>query len=125
MAFELGIEYGIRHLSPTGRFKTKRCLILGRERYTFMKALSDLAGVDIKNHKDDPLVLIRELRNWFTETIGLRQATSPTVIWYNFNDFMKDCYDKRKSEGFSDEDVMMMPVPEFISFIRDWLSRRA
>jgi hypothetical protein len=90
-----------------------------------MKALSDLAGVDIKNHKDDPLVLIRELRNWFTETIGLRQATSPTVIWYNFNDFMKDCYDKRKSEGFSDEDVTMMPVPEFISFIRDWLSRRA
>jgi hypothetical protein len=125
MAFELGIEYGIRHLSPTGRFKTKRCLILGRERYTFMKALSDLAGVDIKNHKDDPLVLIRELRNWFTETIGLRQVASPTVIWYNFNDFMKDCYDKRKSEGFSDEDVTMMPVPEFISFIRDWLSRRA
>ena len=55
----------------------------------------------------------------------MRQATSPTVIWYNFNDFMKDCYDKRKSEGFSDEDVTMMPVPEFISFIRDWLSRRA
>lgn len=125
MAFELGIEYGIRHLSLKGRFKTKRCLILGQERYTFMKALSDLSGVDIKNHKNDPVLLIRELRNWFVETVGLTRTGSPTVIWYNFNDFMRDCYDKRKSEGFTDEDVKMMPVPEFISFIRDWLSSRA
>lgn len=82
--------------------------------------INKICQLIIKNHKDDPLVLIRELRNWFTETIGLRQVASPTVIWYNFNDFMNDCYDKRKSEGFSDEDVTMMPVPEFISFIKDW-----
>jgi len=124
MAFELGIEYGIRHLSSTTRFRTKRCLILGSERYSFMKALSDLAGVDIKNHQDNPLVLIRELRNWFMETIGLRHADSPTAIWYNFNDFMHHCYDEMKSKGFSDEDIRMMPVPEFTSSIKDWLWKR-
>ena len=122
MAFELGIEYGIRHLSSTGRFRTKKCLILGQEKHTFMKALSDLAGVDIKNHKNDPLILIRQLRSWFIETIGLTQADSPTVIWYNFNDFMKYCYDEKKSKKFSDEDIRLMPVPEFISSIQNWLS---
>lgn len=124
MAFELGIEYGIRHLSTTGRLRTKKCLILGRERYAFMNALSDLAGVDIKNHQNDPILLIRQLRSWFTETIGLRHTESPTVIWYNFQHFMKDFYDKRKLDGFTDEDLKMMPVPEFISFIQEWLSRR-
>jgi hypothetical protein len=89
-----------------------------------MKALSDLAGVDIKNHRDDPLILIRELRNWFMVTIGLTHADSPTVIWYNFNDFMHDCYNEMKSKGFSDEDIRMMPVPEFTSSIKDWLWKR-
>lgn len=123
MPFELGIEYGIRQLSK-GRLRTKRCLILEKERYNFMKALSDLSGVDIKSHKNDPAVLVRELRNWFMETVGLSRVASPTLIWYDFNDFMRDFYDKRKSEGFTDDDLKMMPLPEFVGFIRKWLTQR-
>lgn len=119
MPFELGIEYACRHFS-SDHLRDKRCLILEKEKYNYTKALSDLSGVDIKSHKNDPATLVREVRSWFIETVGLRQLKSPTVIWYTFNDFMSEFYVKRQSEGFSQDDLNMMPVPEFISFIKDW-----
>lgn len=120
MPFELGIEYGGRRFSH-GRLRQKKCLILGKERYDFMKALSDLSGVDIKNHNNDSIEIVREVRNWFLETVGLRRVSSPTSIWFDFNEFMSDFYDKRKAEGFSDEDVNKMPVLEFIGFVEEWV----
>ena len=78
---------------------------------------------DIKNHNDEPAIIVRAVRNWFVVTVGLRNVKSPTVIWYQFNDFMSDFYTKRKNEGFSDEDLKMMPVPEFIDFIKDWCEK--
>jgi len=124
MPFELGIEYGCRQFS-SNYLKEKRCLILEKESYNYIKALSDLSGVDIKSHKNDPSTLVREVRNWFVETVGLRGLKSPTIIWYGFNDFMSDFYVTRQSEGFSDDDLDMMSVPEFLSFIKEWLSENA
>jgi hypothetical protein len=65
--------------------------------------------------------MVREVRNWFVETVGLQKVSSSTVIWYGFNDFMSDFYAKREADGFSDDDLQMMPVPEFIHFIKEWL----
>src|SRR5205085_1099159 len=107
----------------SGHLREKKCLILEKEKYDYMKALSDLSGVDIKSHQNDPSTLVREVRNWFIETAGLRKLKSPTGIWYEFNDFMSDFYVKRQGEGFSDDDLAIMPVPEFISFIKDWLQQ--
>ena len=120
MPFELGIEYGCRQFS-SNHLKEKRCLILEKERYNYIRALSDLSGVDIKSHQNDPPTLVREVRNWFVETVGLRSLKSSTFIWYGFNDFMSDFYVKREEEGFSDEDLDMMSIPEFVSFIKEWL----
>lgn len=86
-----------------------------------MKALSDLSGVDIKNHENEPAQIVRETRHWFVETVGLRGVASPTIIWDTFNIFLLDFREKRKAEGFSEEDLNTMPVPEFIAFIRDWI----
>lgn len=121
MPFELGVEYGCR-LFGAPPLDEKQCLILETERYEFMKALSDLSGVDIKSHSDEPDEVVRAVHNWFVETVGLRGVASPTVIWYRFTDFASDFYDARKSEGFTDDDLNMMPVPEYIDFIRDWVA---
>jgi hypothetical protein len=123
MPFELGIEYGCRQFGP-GYLRTKRCLILEKDRFNYIKALSDLSGVDIKSHDDKPSGVIREVRNWFVETVGLRGVESPQVIWYKFNDFMTDFYTERLAEESSDEDLSMMPLPEFTTFIRDWIHGR-
>jgi hypothetical protein len=87
-----------------------------------MRALSDLSGVDIKSHKDVPLTMVRVVRDWFVETVGLKRVDSANKIWDHFNDFASDFYDARKEDGFTDEDLNMMPVPEYIDFIRDWVS---
>jgi hypothetical protein len=40
-------------------------------------------------------------------------------------DFITDFYERRKAEGFSRGDLKMMPVSEYIAFIRDWLKDKA
>jgi hypothetical protein len=124
MPFELGIEYGCRQFSD-GRLASKRCLVLETRPYDYMKALSDLAGSDIKSHDDDPVEVVRAVRNWFVETVGVRGVAPPRAIWYRFNDFAEDFYDARLAEGYTDADLDMMPVPEYIDFIADWVRSRA
>lgn len=120
MPFELGIDYGGRTFSK-GRLAEKRCLILEKAQFEYMKALSDLSGVDIKSHNNEPIGIIREVRNWFVETVELPRAPGATSIWQQFNSFMYDFYAQREQEGFSAEDLSFMPVPEFIGFIRQWV----
>jgi hypothetical protein len=120
MPFELGIDYGAR-LFGTTPMSGKRCLILEKERYDFMKALSDLSGVDIKSHRNEPDEVVRAVRDWFVETVGLRRVMGPTAIWYKFTDFTSDFYDERRGEGFEAKDLNMMPVPEYMDFMRDWI----
>lgn len=121
MPFELGTEYGAR-IFGNKTMKSKRFLILEKARYDFARALSDLSGVDIKSHNNEATHIVRVVRNWFAETNGLRNLASGTTIWYRFNDFTSYFHESRKEAGFSDEDLNMMPVPEYIDSIRDWVS---
>lgn len=121
MPFELGIDYGCRTFGES-RHRNKRFLVLAGQPYEYRRAVSDLAGVDIKYHKEKPSDLVRCVRNWFVETVGVRRAPSATKIWYSFNDFMADFRDKRESEGFADDDLEMMPIPELLDFMAEWLS---
>jgi len=120
MPFELGIDYGCRLFGQV-RLRENRCLVLVNRPFDYAKAVSDLAGVDVKSHGKKPEKLVQQVRNWFVETAGERNVPSPARIWYGFNEFAADFYDVRKREGFSDDDLDMMPVPEYTDFIRNWL----
>ncbi|NQS98888.1 MAG: hypothetical protein HQ591_10570 [candidate division Zixibacteria bacterium] len=122
MPFELGIDIGCRRFK-NGEAKTKVCLVLEKERYRYQKAISDLSGSDIKNHNNNPEDIILNVRNWFIE-VDLQEAPSSTLIWDDFNDFMADFYEKREEEGFTTKDLQMMPIPEYIGFIKKWLEER-
>jgi len=123
MPFELGIDYGCRRFAKN-YLNTKKQLILETKRYRYMRAISDLSGNDIKNHNDKPLNLIRQVRDWFIETVKVKNIDGPTKIWYSFNDFMADFYEKRKKQGFSDEGLQIMAIPEFIVYIKEWCKKR-
>ncbi len=120
MPFELGIDYGIRKFAEN-HFAEKKFLILEKERYDYSKALSDLAGIDIKSHSDEAEDIIKVVRNWFVETVGLTKLKPPSVIWNDFNEFMADFDAERRKEGFKDKDIYEMPTTEFIAFIVEWL----
>jgi hypothetical protein len=120
MPFELGIDYGCRKYGRPS-FRNKKFLVLAEDRHNYGRALSDLSGIDIKYHLSKPEKIIREARNWFVETVNLRNIKSASGIWDDFNEFMAEFDTARRMDGFEDEDIFDMPVPEFVSFIRDWL----
>jgi hypothetical protein len=93
----------------------------GKDQHEFQKAISDLSGIDIKRHNNQPSEVVRAVRDWFVETVGLRRVHSATRIWYRFTDFASDFYDQRVADGYTDEDLNMMPIPEYIDFIRGWV----
>ena len=125
--FNLPFELGLAHASRIfggSRTASKRALILEKDQHAIKRALSDLSGTDIKSHSNKPQYVVRAVRDWFVETVGLRRVASPTGIWYAFNDFTSDFYDSRKGEGFSRADLNIMPIPEYIDFIKDWMIKR-
>ncbi len=117
MPFELGIDYGYSRFNKI----EKKMLILERQRYDFQKAISDLSGVDVKCHNDEPEDVVRCIRNWMVEIDHSKAIDSPTQIWYRFTDFTSDFYDGRKAHGFTDEDLNDMPAPEYIAYMQNWL----
>ena len=122
MPFELGVDIGCR-LFEGSTWKSKKCLILETKQYRYQKALSDLSNSDIKSHKNDPETLVRQVRNWFVETLHIK-AKSSTTIWEKFNEFMADFYVKRKREKFGPKDLQYMPEPELIRFMKEWIMKK-
>lgn len=123
MPFELGIDYGCRRIA-SNYLSEKRSLILESRRYGVQKAISDLSGVDIKNHNNNPLRAVQALQHWLIETVGLTDVDSPSVIWRNFGKFNYDFYQRRKAQGYSKNDLKMMPVPQYIRFITQWVDSK-
>ena len=119
MPFELGLDVGCA-LFKGGQRSTKRCLILETERYRYQAAISDLSSSDIAVHGNQPANVVTEVRNWLNNQAHLR-APGPAEVWGLYNDFMADNYDSLKARGFSDQDIMMLPVGELIACMQDWV----
>src|ERR1041384_2046822 len=75
MPFELGIDYGCRRVSA-GYLNKKKFLVLGTKPNEYKRALSDLGGVDAKSHGNNPKNAVLVVRNWFVDTVHLKQAPS-------------------------------------------------
>jgi len=120
MPFEFGLDYG----RATFQNHPKPMLAMEGRRYDFQKALSDLAGVDVKCHHNEARRVVGCVRDWILEAGILAEADSPTVIWYAFSDFTLRFFEQRKEQGFSDEDLNDMPTPEYTAAIKKWLSKR-
>jgi hypothetical protein len=122
MPFELGIDYGARLLGRDP-LPSKKTLILEAKRYELMKALSDLSGIDVKSHGNEPLTIVRILRNWFFDTVGLEKIDSASEVYSSFLNFQADFYERRRNTGFSEDDLKDISWGEYIQSIREWLAR--
>lgn len=124
MPFELGIDYGARQYGPPF-MSEKVCLILEKDPHAYKRALSDLSGVDIKNHNNEPDEIVRAIRDWFYETVGKTEADYPKVIWNRFNDFTADLFESRLEEDISEKDVVedidRMPISEYLDVVEEWM----
>ena len=127
MPFELGIDYGLRKFHPD--YIDKRSLILGSAPYEYMKAISDIKGFDIKHHNNDVETLIGCLRQWFSETVGLRDLNGVGKIYADFIQFNKDLLLKKmrkyhpahtitEAEKFAKDEIDNLTIPEYIDEVR-------
>lgn len=128
MPFELGLDYA------SGKFdeelSNKDFLILGSNSDGVRKALSDINGLDIKSHEDNPEKVVKCIRDWFVETVGLRKLESASEIWYKYEGFNKFIfeakfsayckkYNETKSEKLAKSALEDMTIPEFIDEIKE------
>jgi hypothetical protein len=66
MPLELGVFLGAKRFGGTAQ-KSKRCLVLDRDRHRFRSFMSDISGQDIHSHGNDSAVLLREVSSWLRD----------------------------------------------------------
>ena len=100
MPFELGLDFGCKGYSIEEKHGKKACLILGNIEYDYMKALSDINGIDIKYHHQDQKKIIKSVRNWFIENTSLDAGAtmSHPRIFSRFIEFNTIFYEKALAE---------------------------
>lgn len=122
MPFELGLDVGCRRFRD-GKWAGKKVLILEAESYRYQAAISDISGLDIFVHGNDPEEVVRGVRDWLTCEEALH-AAGTSLIWSRFLEFMSDNYDALKARGFSDLDIERLRVNELVTAMRRWLCDR-
>lgn len=115
MPFELGMDFGCREHGPEG-LKSKRFLILEKERYRYREVLSDIAGNDIKAHGNEPLSLVRAVRTWFAEN-DVRGLASHNRIWDAYNEFLLKLTEEAAKLGYEDGDYADLAITELVYLI--------
>ena len=118
MPFELGLDIGSRVFNSK-QHKLKKCLILEEEPYRFQAAISDISNSDIKHHNNDPIKLIKGIRDFFAEN-GRRNTPGFKQIYKKYLDFNADFFDRRINEGFSKAEIYSMTTKEMIDYMIEW-----
>lgn len=123
MPFELGIDVACRRFKK-GKWSQKKCLILEAEQYRFQAAISDLSGSDIAVHRNQPVELVSQVRNWLNNEAKLN-APGPAQVWGRFNDFMAENFTALRSRGFSEDDIKQLPIDELMACMHRWCSKNS
>lgn len=122
MPFELGLDFGCRKYAYEGdRLCDKKFLVIGSKAYDYMKALSDISGIDIQYHNNKEKNLIKAIRHWFVNNEGLEGVPSPNEIWMKFMDFNAEFVLYTREKGYDPEDMYEMPINEQIILMNRFL----
>ncbi len=88
MPFELGLFLGAKWFGDPSQ-QRKNTLVLDSERYRYQQFLSDIAGQDIKAHRNQPATLIKVVRNWLRDTQPSMPMPSGGMIATRYKQFRK------------------------------------
>jgi hypothetical protein len=118
MPFELGLDLGLRE-SGVAPWREKCCLVLEKESYRYQKALSDIAGHDIKAHADEPEKLVRQVRDWLVEN-GRPGLPYGTPLWEDFNIFYAALDADLRAKGLEDIDLVGMTIVDYLRHVSEF-----
>lgn len=118
MPFELGLTLGIR--AAGRKYSQHRVLILERQKYSYQKFLSDIAGQDLQAHEGDVDGMILRVRNWLRTETG-RDLPGPKQISADLQTFQATFSLSCESAGIAPGDL---PFPELLAMQMHFLKSR-
>jgi hypothetical protein len=119
MPFELGIDYAHKKFVSDN----KKLLIMEKVPYLSKKALSDLSGNDIVAHNNEPVEVVKSIRNFFVGTYELNNVQHQTAILIEYEtEFEFWLKEKLASLGYPEEKYYSMDITiiEYIRFVKDF-----
>lgn len=117
MPLELGIFLGAKRYGEADQ-KSKRLLILDVEPYRYRRFISDLAGIDIHQHGADPIVALKETRNWLA-TVSRRQLPSADRVARLYLQFTDELPAIATALEFDPADI---PYVDFETIVAGWIA---
>lgn len=120
MPFELGLFLGAKRFGPA-EHQNKSSIIFDRDRYRYQQFLSDIAGQDIRAHRNDPGEVIRSVRNALA-TMRPARALLPSgrLIRQWYETFLRDMPTMCSELQLDHEDLSHRDLVEVII---NWLER--
>lgn len=116
MPLELGLFLGAKEFGGEAQGR-KVCLILDRAPYRYQKFCSDIAGQDIASHDGDIETLIREVRDWLSDSV---EDLIPTggKIYDRYKVFQEHLPMDTKTFHITPEEMTFL---DFQNFVATWL----
>jgi hypothetical protein len=87
MPFECGLYWGAWHFGAEWHAE-KRLLVLDSEAGRYRDSLSDIAGQDIKVHRDDARAAVSHVRNWLNGSSRRQTIPGGAEIWRRYQQFL-------------------------------------
>jgi hypothetical protein len=118
MPLELGVFLGAKRFG-SGQHRSKRCLILDRDRYRFQKFISDIAGQDIKSHGNSPETVIRVVRDWLRNAVGHARMPGGSYLWAKYRQFTEELTGMCEKVQLTPEHLTFT---DFYQLVLEWIS---
>lgn len=116
MPLELGIFLGAKRYGGEPQ-KAKRALILDVERYRYQRFVSDLAGMDIHEHRGDAVRALCVTRDWLAN-VSRRALPSAKSVQRLYERFLDDLPALAKALDFELDNI---PYVDFERIVAGWL----
>jgi hypothetical protein len=120
MPLELGVFLGAKRYGAKEQ-KTKACLILDAKEARYQMFVSNIAGQDIRNHKNSPKALVEIVRNWLRPHSKF-SIPSGSVIWSRYQDFEKDLPPLCKELRLEPDELIFN---DYVLLVSEWLKLNA
>lgn len=119
MPLELGVFLGAKHFGSTKQ-QSKTCLILDRDPYRYQVFCSDIAGQDIRAHRNEGALAIGLVRDWLRASRKNASANIPggARITQRYRQFRSDLPEMCDSGGLEAGSLIFL---DYRTLVVGWL----
>jgi hypothetical protein len=119
MPYELGLDVGCSKFGKA-KLRSKKCLILEKEKNRYDIVISDISGQDIKAHDDKPKKAIEKILEWFTANgaLPILEVPSLSTVWAKFQDTNAKIVVTLSDLEYKKADINSLSTSQFIYYTK-------